>query len=86
MKITGIQTTYNQIQNDPFQNLNHDQKKEIRSLLNELPQDKRKDVMNQIKEIKQLDNQQYFNAIKETIQNTIKESQIASFNNFSLYA
>ena len=88
MKINGLnQNTYHH-QNDLLQNLNHNQKREIRNLLNQVPQDKKQDVINQIKELntQKMDNQKYFNAIKETIQNTLAQSQAASFNNFSLYA
>ena len=89
MRVEGLQNnTYQNKHNDLLQNLNHNQKREIRDLLNQVPQDKKQNVINQIKELnaQKLDNQKYFNAIKETIQNTLAQSQAASFNNFSLYA
>ncbi len=89
MKVEGLQNTNIQTkQNDLLQNLDYNQKREVRDLLNQVPQNKKQDVINQIKELntQKMDNQKYFNAIKETIQNTLAQSQQASFNNFSLYA
>ena len=89
MRVEGLQNTNTQsTQNDIFQNLNYDQKREIRSLLNKLPEDKKEETIKEIKELntQKLDNQKYYNAIKESIQNKMAQSVTASFNNFSLYA
>ena len=89
MRVEGLQNTNTQNnQNDLFQNLNYDQKREIRTLLDKLPQDKREETIKELKGLntQKLDNQKYYNAIKESIQNKMAQSVAASFNNFSLYA
>ena len=89
MKVNEVNgLNINNKQNDLLQNLDYNQKREVRNLLNQVPQNKKQNVINQIKELntQKMDNQKYFNAIKETIQNTLAQSQQASFNNFSLYA
>ena len=89
MRVEGLQNNpYQNKNNDLLQNLNYEQKREIRNLLDQVPQEKKQNVINQIKELnsQNLDNQKYFNALKETIQNTLAQSQAASFSNFSLYA
>ena len=90
MRVEGFQYNLNNQDknNDFLQNLNYNQKKEIRNLLNQIPKEKKQDVINQIKELnnQRMDNQKYYKAIKETIQNTLAQSQAANFYNFSLYA